>query len=423
LSARPGFFRVGEATCFGRCSGASPVEQSTGSLPDISGAISTNGRGPTLPFDLSEVVTNLRYERYRVESPHYLEKVTGSSPLRQLYYFLRPGLPVAVRKHLQKIRLSGWDSIAFPQWPVDVTVETLMRTAMELLLKTGRQERIPFIWFWPDGAQSALIVTHDVEGPEGEAFCDRLMDIDESFGVRSAFQIVPEVRYETSKSLADRLRRRGFEVNVHDLNHDGHLFHNRPQFDERAAAINRYAREFESRGFRSGGMYREQDWYDILDVSFDMSVPNVAHLEPQRGGCCTVMPYFIGKLVELPLTTIQDYSLFHILGDYSIDVWRKQIQLILANNGLISILTHPDYLIEERAQKVYVDLLAELTRLRDSGDAWIALPGAVERWWRARNGMTLVANGGAWRIEGPESHRARVAYASLEDGRLVYSLN
>ena len=64
-----------------------------------------------------------------------------------------------------------------------------------------------------------------------------------------------------------------------------------------------------------------------------MSVPNVAHLEPQRGGCCTVMPYFIGDILELPLTTTQDYSLFHILGDYSIALWKQQIELILGSTA------------------------------------------------------------------------------------------
>ncbi len=80
-------------------------------------------------------------------------------------------------------------------------------------------------------------------------------------------------------------------------------------------------------------MYRDQEWFDALEFSYDMSVPNVAHLEPQRGGCCTVMPYFVGDILELPLTTIQDYSLFHILGDYSIDLWKEQIDLILRRTG------------------------------------------------------------------------------------------
>ena len=91
-------------------------------------------------------------------------------------------------------------------------------------------------------------------------------------------------------------------------------------------------------------MCRNQEWYDALDFNSYMSVSNVAHLEPQRGGRSTVMPFFIGRILELPLTTVQDYSLFHILGDYSIDLWKRQIDLIRERNGLISFITHPDYL-------------------------------------------------------------------------------
>ena len=152
-----------------------------------------------------------------------------------------------------------------------------------------------------------------------------------------------------ARHCAERLRRRGFEVNLHDLNHDGYLFHNRAQFLERAQEINRYAREFECGGFRSGAMYREQQWYDAFEFSYDMSVPNAAHLEPQRGGCCTVMPYFVGKILELPLTTVQDYSLFHILGDYSISLWQEQIGAIREQHGLITFMAHPDYLTDPDA--------------------------------------------------------------------------
>ena len=86
---------------------------------------------------------------------------------------------------------------------------------------------------------------------------------------------------------------------------------------QRARRINQYLRAFGAQGFRSGALYRNLNWYGALDISYDMSVPNVAHLEPQRGGCCTVMPYFIGDIVELPLTMTQDYSLFHIMEKYS----------------------------------------------------------------------------------------------------------
>ena len=151
-----------------------------------------------------------------------------------------------------------------------------------------------------------------------------------------------------------------------------------------------------------------------------MSVPNAAHLEPQRGGCCTVMPYFIGEILELPLTTVQDYSLFHILGDYTIGLWQQQVEQITSRNGLITVLTHPDYLIEERALAVYADLLSYLTRLRDERNIWMALPGEVDQWWRSRHQMAVVPHGGSWRIEGPDSDRARLAYARLEGNRVVY---
>ena len=64
-----------------------------------------------------------------------------------------------------------------------------------------------------------------------------------------------------------------------------------------------------------------------------------------------MMPYFVGNIVELPVTTTQDYSLFHVLKDYSIDLWKQQLGLIRGRNGLISIISHPDYLIESRARR------------------------------------------------------------------------
>ena len=125
----------------------------------------------------------------------------------------------------------------------------------------------------------------------------------------------------------------------------------------------------------------------------------------------------------MPLTTTQDYSLFHILEDYSIELWKKQIDLIRQRHGLISFITHPDYLIERRARQVYRDLLDHLTKLRASERLWVALPGQVNNWWRNRSQMNLVRDGETWRIEGRDHERACVAFASLENNQLVYTLD
>ena len=421
LPADQGFFKFGGSVAFGRLVGGRPGKYATDPLTDVMDSVTVANGRPCLPFDISEVTTNLREERYRQNGYNFLQQTTSGEAASRFYYFFRPLFAVGVRKHLQKVRLRGWDKIPFPRWPLDTSVDALMQSVMTLVLKAQGRTQIPFIWFWPEGSSACAMMTHDVEGQAGLDFCEELMNIDDSYAIKSAFQLIPEGREEAWRRKAVSLRARGFEVNLHDLNHDGQLFVDRGAFPQRARRINEYARTFGSDGFRSGAMYREQSWFSAFEFSYDMSVPNAAHLEPQRGGCCTVMPYFVGGLLELPLTTVQDYTLFHILNDYSIALWRRQIGLISEHHGLVSVITHPDYLVGRRERAVYIELLRYLADRRDRDGLWIALPGEINRWWRNRQLMTLVPAGDGWRIEGPDSHRARVAYATLENDRLVYT--
>lgn len=327
-----------------------------------------------------------------------------------------------MRRHLQRFHLRGWDKVSFPRWPVDCSVDNLFEQLMLLSLRASGAERIPFIWFWPEGTSSCAIMTHDVETRVGRDFCTTLMDVDDSFGVKASFQIIPEERYSVAPSFLQSIRQRGFEAVVHDLNHDGHLYRDRQQFLERAAKINSYGREYKADGFRAGVLYRKQLWYDALKFSYDMSVPNVAHLDPQHGGCCTVMPYFLGDILELPVTTIQDYTLFNILNDYSIDIWKRQIDIIMAKHGFMSFIVHPDYIMKPRELEVYQALLSYLARLRQEKGVWITTPGEVNRWWRQRAKMRLVEDKERWQIEGAGKERARIAYASAKEGRLVITV-
>ena len=186
--------------------------------------------------------------------------------------------------------------------------------------------------------------------------------------------------------------------------------------------INAYGKQFGATGFRAGILYRNQSWFNLLDFEYDMSVPNVAHLDPQRGGCCTVMPYFVGKVLEIPVTTTQDYSLFHILGDYSTRLWERQIEMIMEKHGLISMIVHPDYLAGEREKSLYEALLAHLTQLRTSRQLWITTPGEVNRWWRQSAEMEIVEVNGKPQIEGPGKERACIAYATENNGRLEFDV-
>lgn len=424
LSPDPGYFRIGAAIGYGRSAVGVPRPAVRHDLADVLPLVDASNGEVRLPFDLAEVVANLRHERYP-EALRAVDSVSAPSLKRLVYYSLRPLLPVAVRKHLQRLHWQGWRSIEYPSWPVDVSVESVMRTSAGLVLEHGNVRELPFIWFWPDGAPACAMMTHDVEGPVGAAFTAALMDVDDRFTIPSSFQVVPDAPWSSkgsTRQLVESLRARGFEVNVHDLTHDGGLFRDRERFLRHASTINSRGREFGSRGFRSGAMYRRQDWLAALDIAYDMSVPNVAHLEPQQGGCCTVMPYFAGHVLELPLTAAQDYTVFHVLGEYSTGLWQEQIERILTENGLISFIAHPDYLAEPRALEVYTELLGMLDRLRTERAVWIAPPAAIDRWWRQRRELTLVKEGARWRIKGAGSERARIAWARLDGKRVVYDV-
>ena len=417
-----GFFRFGPDTiCFGRASNDSLSAAPDGPLHDALDDVAIGCGRVSLPFDPNEVVENLRYERYRANGNGYLDGLPGGSTARSLYYGVRPFLPVSIRRHIQRAYLNGWKDIPFPQWPVDRTVEQCLERLLALSMKAQGVETVPFVWFWPDRAMSCAIMTHDVEHLSGRDFCSQLMDLDDAAKIKSAFQIVPEGRYSVPGSFLDEIRSRSFEINVHDLNHSGRLFASRHDFMSSVDRINEYGRRYRAVGFRSGALYRNQAWFDALDFSYDMSVPSVAHLDPQRGGCCTSMPFFIGRILELPVTTVQDYTLFHILNDYSLDIWKRQLDAITRQHGLASFIVHPDYVIEKRARTTYQRLLEHLSRLRDERQMWIALPHEVDRWWRQRREMSVVRDGSHWRVEGPNKDRARVAFATLAGDTLAFS--
>lgn len=421
--AADGYFLFGRDTlCYGRLSCGDHAARLPGrDLHDALNCTRVEPHSITLPFAVEEVIENLRRERY---AAHF--RVEGrllNDLVRKAYYCVRPFLTDSIRHFLQRIYLRGWDKIAFPAWPVDTTVDRLHKRLLALALKVQGLEKIPFIWFWPDGYSSCAIVTHDVEQAEGRDFCPKLMDLDEAFGMKAAFQVVPEDRYTVTRTFLESLTSRGFEVNVHDLKHDGRLYAERAEFLRRAERINSYVREYGAQGFRSGILYRNAEWFDAFEFSYDMSLPNVAHLDPQRGGCCTVMPFFIGRIVELPVTCTQDFTLFRILQDYSMNLWKTQIARIREEHGLISLIVHPDYVIEQRARDVYKSLLEHLAELREKEHVWTPRADDVANWWRQRSEMELVYENGQWRVEGAGKERARVAYASLSGDMVTYALD
>jgi hypothetical protein len=410
----PGFFTLGDdLNCFGRT--WLPADHNEHQLQNAIGQVSNDTC--FLPFDPTEIAISLREE-------HYAKAAISPRPRtlqRYAYYALRPLLSVAIRRHLQRFSLRGWERERFPGWPVDLTVDLMMNQLMALAAQAASGQKVPFIWFWPDGHSGAAIMTHDVETSSGLRYIDKLMDTNSEFHIPASFQIIPDGRYHVTASILSSIRSKGFEVNVHDLRHDGHLFDDFAEFKRSAERINHFVEEFGAIGFRSAVLYRNQAWLEYLKVAYDMSVPNTGRLDPQHGGCCTVMPYFIGKVLELPVTATQDYTLFHILRTCSPDLWLEQIAKVLGSHGLLNFIVHPDYLDTPDRKSCYTQLLRELARLRAEANLWIALPREINTWWRQRSAMTLVRDGTGWSIQGEGSERARVMFARCQGKTAVYS--
>ncbi len=415
-SGRPGFFAIGDNHIgFGHLrSGSTSAEAADAPR------VPTTSAGDPLPYDPDEVVDLLRTEAYIENALPDLNGTDAKALVRRAYYFVRPLLSTNVRKIAQRRALAGWDSIPQPQWPVDTTVEEIHRQALASAMVANGVTRVPVIWYWPEGYNGAVIMTHDVEEAAGLAFSPEMARLDQSFGFPSSFQIVPEVRYDIDGLVLDKIRDLDCEIGLHGLNHDGRLFSSYDVFSKRQPKIADYARRFDAVGFRSPVMYRNPEWISELDISYDMSFPNVGHLDPQLGGCCTVFPYFLGDVVELPTTCTQDYSLFNILNRFDLDLWITQLEIIEAEHGLANFIVHPDYVTDGKGLEAYKALLAELDRRCTEKNLWKAAPADLADWWRKRNNLELEEIDGEWRITGDGAERAQIAWATLEhDGTQV----
>jgi hypothetical protein len=128
-------------------------------------------------------------------------------------------------------------------------------------------EKPPPNWAgWPNGRKFALVLTHDVEGQSGVDRCRSLMKLEQRMGFRSSFNLIPEGEYVVSPELRHELAENGFEVGVHDLEHNGKLYRSRREFSEKARKINQYLQEWGAVGFRSGFMLHNLDWLNELNI-------------------------------------------------------------------------------------------------------------------------------------------------------------
>ncbi len=308
------------------------------------------------------------------------------SPPRQVYYGLKPFLPLKLRLMMKATYFKSVPISSNFSWPVDNRYAHFLFEVLRQALLLAGQESIFYRSLWPDGRQFGLTLTHDIETVDGQAFVRKIADLEERMGFRSSFNFVPE-RYPLDRGLMRDLRARGFEVGVHGLKHDGKLYSSHQEFKRRAKMINRYLEEFGAVGFRSPLMHRNPYWLQELNAEYDLSFFDTDPYEPMPGGVMSVWPFMMGKLVEMPYTLVQDSTLDFILKDESAQRWLQKLEFIRNVHGMALMNTHPDYMARGAGLLRYTEILQALGELRD--EFWHGLPCEMARWWRRRADMSI----------------------------------
>jgi len=328
--------------------------------------------------------------------------------INHIYYQLKPFIPRSLQIALRRMVVQGKRKRYSHIWPID-----------------EKAAKPPENWRgWPDGKKFALVLMHDVDTAKGHEKCLDLAQIDERMGFRSSFNFVPE-RYLVSSEVRQILVEKGFEIGVHGLKHDGKLFSSRKTFLEQAARINHYLKDWKSVGFVSPSMHRNLDWVHDLNLEYDASTFDTDPFEPQPEGVSTIFPFWVpatrnplpefgcseagtparpaggrnskpetvlrNGFIELPYTLPQDFTLFVIVGEKSIDLWKQKLDWIVKNGAMALLITHPDYMSfngkrpasGEYPVEYYKEFL-EYIKTTYKDQYWNVLPKEVACFWRDR---------------------------------------
>ena len=289
---------------------------------------------------------------------------------KKFYYsFLRPYLPIKIRQLFQRrynANIKLRDNFIFD----DLVNYLKEKTDFE---KTTNS-------LYPQNYTSAVILTHDVEEQTGFNYIPKVIELEEKYNFKSSWNIVP-YKYKIDEGIIKQIENAGHEIGIHGYNHDGRLYYSKEIFNKRSILINEAIKKYNAVGFRSPQVHRNLEWLQQLNVEYDASCFDYDPYQPFPGGTGSIWPFIAGKIIELPYTLPQDHTLFYVLKVKDINIWINKINWLIKNYGIILVITHPDYLIENDHLKKYEELLGYLKNLSKS---WYCLPKEITKWWREK---------------------------------------
>jgi peptidoglycan/xylan/chitin deacetylase (PgdA/CDA1 family) len=349
-----------------------------------------------VPFDLDEPFESLLREEYLPASSRRIRELLSGG-----YYRVRPLFPYSLQMAMRRRFLRVQDRLEFPAWPTEASLHRL-ESLMLALVERVSGERLPWLAPWPAPYDWALVLTHDVEHEAGYQYIDKVLALEERRRLRSAWYLVPERDYVVHEDVLDRLRAAGCEICLHGLRHDGRDMSPK-SFRARLPAMRSYLEKWGANGFRAPATHRDRELIAQLGVKHDSSWSDVARYEPQPGGSCSWLPFFIGDVVELPITLPMDHTLFELRRERTAERWIEKASFIRDHGGMALIVTHPDYLMDGGLLSRYDDFLEHAS---DDGNVWHALPGEIADWWQRRAETRIERGPDGWAVVGAASSDA-----------------
>jgi hypothetical protein len=195
-------------------------------------------------------------------------------------------------------------------------------------------------------------------------------------------------------------------------------------------------------------MQHNLDWIHDLNIEYDASTFDTDPFEPQPDGVGTIFPFRVttdGRaatasaitltpgtvsaevqpvtcnlqpatisqrgFVELPYTLPQDFTLFILMKEGNIDIWKKKLDWIAKNGGMVLLNTHPDYMnfggkelgIEEYHSRYYEEFIEYIKR-KYEGQYWHVLPKELAKFWK-QNQMKRQTEGSIHRVSADGQQR------------------
>lgn len=319
---------------------------------------------------------------------------------QKIYYSLKPVVPQDLLLYVRRSLALRKRDIYSETWPIDEAANAR-----------------PKNWAgWPGGKKFALALTHDLESARSHEKCQRLVALEEKLGFRSSFNFVAR-DYDPSSKLLQYLKGRGFEVGVHGLMHNGNLFQSWNSFRRQAGEINQFLARWGAVGFRSPSMYHNLKWIQELNIEYDSSTFDTDPFEPQPDGVGTIFPFLVKdslenpRYVEMPYTMPQDFTLFILLGEKDIRIWKKKLAWIARHGGMALLITHADYMNFEGVPRgpaefpasLYEEFLAHV-KADYSGQYWNALPREIAAFWKTTDPPPMDTHP---RSKEPTAHRGK----------------